>query len=120
MTTLGWMIISSLSLVVLYLLYNLIQEALMNKKLNKFKGRVTGVKTKVTQVLLYRKAYQVVLAAMLVFTLSISGIFREGIILENQKLLTQAHQVGSKSKLLSLLDELQSRNDYNFFSLKLL
>ncbi len=115
MTTLGWIIISSLSLVVLYLLYNLIQEVLMNKKLNKFKGKLTGDKTKVTQVLLYRKAYQVVLAAMLVFTLSISGVFREGIILENQKLLTQAHQVGSKSKLLSLLDELQDRYDYGFF-----
>mgnify|MGYP000070736102 CR=1 FL=1 len=112
MTTFGWIIISSLSLVVVYLLYNLIQEILVNRKLNKFKGRVTGASTKVTQVLLYKKAYQVVLAAMLVFTLSISGVFREGVILESQKLMTQAHQVGSKSKLLALLQQNKDQYDY--------
>lgn len=104
MTTFGWIVISVLSLVVLYLMYNFVMEFILNKKLSRFKHKNHSNGMKVSQVIMFRKAYQVALGMLLVFTLGISGIFEDKIILDNQKVLTQAHQVGSKSKLLSLLD----------------
>ena len=104
MTTFGWIVISVLSLVVLYLMYNFVMEFILNKKLSRFKHKIHSNGMKVSQVIMFRKAYQVALGMLLVFTLGISGIFEDKIILDNQKVLTQAHQVGSKSKLLSLLD----------------
>lgn len=104
MTTLGWIVISVLSSVVLYLMYNFVMEFILNKKLSRFKHKIHSNGMKVSQVIMFRKAYQVALGMLLVFTLGISGIFEDKIILDNQKVLTQAHQVGSKSKLLSLLD----------------
>lgn len=104
MTTFGWIVISVLSLVVLYLMYNFVMEFILNKKLSRFKQKIHSNGMKVSQVIMFRKAYQVALGMLLVFTLGISGIFEDKIILDNQKVLTQAHQVGSKSKLLSLLD----------------
>jgi len=103
MTTFGWIVISALSIAVMYMAYNLIQEYVLNKKLHHFKNKINGTSMKVTQVILFKKAYQVALAMMLVFTLSVSGIFEGKTILDNDKVMTQANTVGSRSKLLSLL-----------------
>lgn len=114
MTTFGWIVISVLSLVVLYLMYNFVMEYILNKKLSRFKHKVHSNGMKVSQVILFRKAYQVALGMLLVFTLGISGIFDGKVILDNQKVLTQAHQVGSRAKLLSLINT--NANDWNYFA----
>jgi uncharacterized secreted protein with C-terminal beta-propeller domain len=80
----------------------------MNKKLNTFKEKnnISGVK--ISQMVILKKAYQIVLATMLVVVVGVSGVFSSDIRLDNNKIMTLANQVGSKAKLLSLLGENQS------------
>lgn len=111
MTTLGWIVISILSSFVGYLIYNLIKEYLMNKKLNSFKVKNNMVGVKISHMIILKKAYQVVLATMLVVVVGVSGVFSADIRIDNNKILTQANQVGSKAKLLSLLEN--QDNYYN-------
>jgi inhibitor of cysteine peptidase len=111
MTTIGWIVISILSSFVGYLIYNLIKELVMNKKLNKFKIKNNMIGVKMPQIIILKKAYQIVLATMLVVVVGVSGVFSSDIRLDNNKVLTQANQVGSKAKLLSLLED--SNRYYN-------
>lgn len=113
MTIFGWIVIGTLSSFVGYLIFNLIKEFLMNKKLNQFKVKNNMARTLLSPMIYLKKAYQIVLATMLVTVVGVSGIFSAEIRLGNNKILTQANQVGSKAKLLSLL-ETQS-NRYNQF-----
>ncbi|BCR36283.1 beta-propeller domain-containing protein [Mariniplasma anaerobium] len=105
MTIFGWIVISILSSFVGYLIYNLINEFVMNRKLNKFKVKNNMVGVKISQMVILKKAYQIVLATVLVVVVGVSGVFSSDIRLDNNKILTQANQVGSKAKLLSLLED---------------
>ncbi|MCD4826973.1 MAG: beta-propeller domain-containing protein [Acholeplasmataceae bacterium] len=111
MTTFGWIVISVLSSFVGYLIFNLIKEYVINKKLNQFRVKNNMTRIILSPMIYLKKAYQIVLATMLVAVVGVSGVFSPDIRLDNNKILTQAHQVGSKAKLLSLL-ETQNRN-YN-------
>jgi uncharacterized secreted protein with C-terminal beta-propeller domain len=111
MTIFGWIVIAILSSFVGYLIYNLINEVLMNKKLNKFKVKNNMAGVKISQMVILKKAYQIVLATMLVVVVGVSGVFSSDIRLDNNKIMTLANQVGSKAKLLSLLGE--NQNYYN-------
>ena len=114
MTTFGWIVISVLSLMTLYLLFNLVSEVLLNKKLIKFKQKIEHQTYKVSHMIIFKKAYQVALSVIVVFTLAISGVFNNHIITEHQRTMTLAHQVGSKEKLLSIIEQDDSSNRYFF------
>ncbi len=111
MTVLGWIVISLLLSFVGYLVFNLIKEYAMNRKLNTFKVKNKLNPVKLSHLLLVKKAYQIVLATMLIVVVGVSGVFSNEIRLENNKIMTQASVVGSKAKLLSLIKTQDYRNN---------
>jgi uncharacterized secreted protein with C-terminal beta-propeller domain len=115
MTWFGWMVVSLLSIGLLFFSVQLVRDVMWNKKLSTYHKHQGISMPKIPSLYWIKRSYGVVMSSMLVMATVFSGAFTDIPQLDN-RVLVNAMSVGSKSKLVALLKN-ANQNRGNWWSL---
>lgn len=109
MTLFGWIVVTMLTMGFLFFSVQLTRDILWNRKLSLYQKHQGITLPKIPRLYWMKRSYGVVMSSMLVVATVFSGSFSEVEQLDS-RVLVNAVSVGSKSKLLSLLE---NANQFN-------
>jgi len=104
MTWLGWIVLSVLSFGLIFFAIQLSRDVIWNQKLKAYQKLQGVTLPKIPSLYWIKRSYGLVMSSMLVMATVFSGAFT-GVNQLNERILVNATSVGSKSKLLALLED---------------
>ena len=114
MSLFGWILVSIVSVIVIFFGIQLVRDILWNKKLNIFQKSQSVTMPKIPRIYWLKRSYGFVISTLLLITTIASGAFLAPNML-GDRILLNATPVGSKTNLLRLVDEANSGSWWNNF-----
>lgn len=112
MTLFGWIILSIVSVIVVFFGVRFFRDIIWNQKLGKFQKSKSIVVPKIPRLYWIKRSYGLVLSSLVLLTTVASGAFAQPNML-GDRILLNANPVGSKSNLLKLIEESSSGGWWN-------
>lgn len=111
MTTLGYVIISLLSLALIFFAIQLTKDIYWNNKLKSFHLKAGNLITKAPKIFWIKRSYASIMTTMFIISLIFSGVFQSPVILGEKQLLN-AIPVGNAQTIKNLIDRQNNQEGF--------
>jgi len=113
MTTLGYIVISFVSIILVYFVYSLIKDLRLNYKLTQFHKNNHNVLSKTNKIFWLKRSYGSIITSLFLITLVFSNVFSAPIIYNN-KTLVNAIPVNSAQTIKNLMSNNNKNSIWEF------